>query len=663
MATSTELIRDYISSNITSYDRTILEQKGNHYIGEISNRYTDIIQLPNGEKVVVAYADISITGSDRPKPQIRVFMDRQHEAYEFARKRKFRYFLFTIFSKDLSMAKNIQHYDPRDFLVSLETNIDYEDSRRDLRSLYDYLDAYISKNGEIEYLRCTHGQHQSGIYQASFIQIRKQGIPTPNKLMEYMTYFDNRPYLQSVSEELEQLDLFHLFHNKKPSYNRIIFGAPGTGKSFTLNRDSHVFGKRMERITFHPNYSYAQFVGTYKPVMEKNEQEEKNISYEYVPGPFMRIYIEAQKNFLQYQEFTENKNVNYYYQPATNMDSWNFFDEITELGHIEYFRATKEMKKGDISLVYIGNNNLGYESGIYGIARIISNPKYMEEDNGLYTLHVLLRFDKVSYDKPLISKKIFDPYNTQYQSVHKIEQGKELLEEIGFSVEKKDYLLLIEEINRANTAAVFGDVFQLLDRKNGFSEYPINTSEDVKRFLEEHLKIYGYDSSQMKLPDNMYIWATMNSADQGVFPMDTAFKRRWEFEYLGIDDGAEDAEYEIPLKQKEGYYLVSWNQLRREINTLLIEQCKVNEDKLLGPFFISKQILKTAANPENWEDFIQHFENKVIMYLFEDVVKMNPSRIFVGHAANNGKMTFSAIRESFEQMGEKIFGFELDTKK
>jgi len=51
------------------------------------------------------------------------------------------------------------------------------------------------------------------------------------------------------------------------------------------------------------------------------------------------------------------------------------------------------------------------------------------------------------------------------------------------------------------------------------------------------------------------------------------------------------------------------------------------------------------------------------MYLFEDVVKMNPSRIFVGHAANNGKMTFSAIRESFEQMGEKIFGFELDTKK
>ena len=66
MATSTELIRDYISSNITSYDRTILEQKGNHYIGEISNRYTDIIQLPNGEKVVVAYADISITGYMKP---------------------------------------------------------------------------------------------------------------------------------------------------------------------------------------------------------------------------------------------------------------------------------------------------------------------------------------------------------------------------------------------------------------------------------------------------------------------------------------------------------------------------------------------------------------------------------------------------------------------
>ena len=123
------------------------------------------------------------------------------------------------------------------------------------------------------------------------------------------------------------------------------------------------------------------------------------------------------------------------------------------------------------------------------------------------------------------------------------------------------FLLLIEEINRANVAAVFGDVFQLLDRKNGVSEYPIATTEDIKKYLlktldclqveeigENHNVIYRqkrwdeYTETDrenylsMRIPSNMYIWATMNSADQGVFPMDTAFKRRWEFEYISVND-------------------------------------------------------------------------------------------------------------------------------
>ena len=105
----------------------------------------------------------------------------------------------------------------------------------------------------------------------------------------------------------------------------------------------------------------------------------------------------------------------------------------------------------------------------------------------------------------------------------------------------KPYLLIIEEINRANVAAVFGDIFQLLDMdEKGVSEYPIQASEDMKEYLATELGGLPDDFEQIRIPDNMFIWATMNSADQGVFPMDTAFKRRWDFTYLGIDDSEEE---------------------------------------------------------------------------------------------------------------------------
>lgn len=257
---------------------------------------------------------------------------------------------------------------------------------------------------------------------------------------------------------------------------------------------------------------------------------------------------------------------------------------------------------------------------------------------------------------------------------------------------EENFLLLIEEINRANVAAVFGDIFQLLDRKHGVSEYPIATSEDIKGYLLENLdclkgkNVEEFSEEEkekyfkMRIPSNMYIWATMNSADQGVFPMDTAFKRRWEFEYIGVDDEEQVKEIEnyiIPMCTENTYY-VSWQELRKEINTILAENCKVNEDKLLGPFFISRDMLEEIKNNKVVKDkfksgdiseviledvhekekgFIKAFESKVIMYLFEDVMRMRPQNIFIGHEKNKGKMIFSKICEAFEKDGEKIFGF------
>lgn len=299
-------------------------------------------------------------------------------------------------------------------------------------------------------------------------------------------------------------------------YNRILFGAPGTGKSFKISSESTVFQNRIERVTFHPNYTYGQFVGMYKPVTKDDK-----IHYRYTPGPFLRTYINCLK----------------------------------------------------------------------------------------------------------------DPSN--------------------------NYLLIIEEINRANVSAVFGDTFQLLDRSNGISEYPISASEDLKEYLREQL-YPNYDELDenekasadeicriLRLPKNMFIWASMNSSDQGVFPIDAAFKRRWNFEYIGINDGeseVDDRQFTLP----DGT-MVSWLQLRKAINDKLLSTGVINEDKLLGPFFIKNPSL---LSDDEFNDLVK---SKVIMYLFEDVSKFNRSDIFSGCE----NLIYSQICETFDKIGLKIFGDEM----
>ena len=300
--------------------------------------------------------------------------------------------------------------------------------------------------------------------------------------------------------------------------NRIVFGAPGTGKSYKLKDDSNKLlnevGGTLERVTFHPDYSYAQFVGTYKPVTDDNG----DIRYAFVPGPFMRVYVEA------------------------------------------------------------------------------------------------------------------------------IKSGR---------TDVKPHLLLIEEINRAKVAAVFGDVFQLLDRDDdGVSEYEIQTSEDIRKYLASELGGMPDDWKKIKLPNNMFIWATMNSADQGVFPMDTAFKRRWSFEYLGINQNQEKITGKIVLGGDEEP--VVWNKLRKAINDKLAKDYKVNEDKLMGPFFLSKKVIKTddAGMIADTKKFIDTFKSKVIMYLYEDAAKQHKHKLFSGCDSSK----YSSVCDAFEEIGMGIFG-------
>ncbi len=185
--------------------------------------------------------------------------------------------------------------------------------------------------------------------------------------------------------------------------------------------------------------------------------------------------------------------------------------------------------------------------------------------------------------------------------------------------EDNNYLLIIEEINRANASAVFGDVFQLLDRdEDGDSEYSIFPSEEVVEYLmaDDRLGdgLSEDEAKEIRIPSNLYIWATMNSADQGVFPLDTAFKRRWDFKYMKLDgEKGNNDKAKIQLHNNSS---CKWGALRIAINKLL-SRCGVNEDKLLSSFFIKG----SSIEPDT-------FEMKVLMYLWEDAARMCRNKVF-----------------------------------
>lgn len=218
-------------------------------------------------------------------------------------------------------------------------------------------------------------------------------------------------------------------------------------------------------------------------------------------------------------------------------------------------------------------------------------------------------------------------------------------------------LPIIGELNRANPAAVFGDMFQPLDR-NAFrsSEYYVTASMEIAACIEEALELLDdkeredieshFDADAdfadfcetmkhtLELPPNMYIRATMNSADQGVFPMNTAFKRRWDFRYMGINE-SEDATIDALNGAKKSNHAVGiggcraiWNELRKTINMLPLDN-GVIEDKLLGPFSLSPEALSNEPyGDEDKSHFVSAFEDKVLLYLHEDACKIKRKGIF-----------------------------------
>ena len=211
--------------------------------------------------------------------------------------------------------------------------------------------------------------------------------------------------------------------------------------------------------------------------------------------------------------------------------------------------------------------------------------------------------------------------------------------------------LVIEEINRGNCAQIFGDLFQLLDRFDGYSEYPIDADTDLAEYLEVELRRLepdevdgseGIENGKLCLPKNFHILATMNTSDQSLFPMDSAFKRRWAWEYVPIDSANEKSQFTITIGDKT----YKWSSFLDKVNER-IHKLSDSEDKQMGNFFIKDNI------------GVEEFKSKVMFYLWSEVCKEyeKSGSFFKDKNDNDAEFTFNSLFPTNADTNKRLQGF------
>lgn len=214
----------------------------------------------------------------------------------------------------------------------------------------------------------------------------------------------------------------------------------------------------------------------------------------------------------------------------------------------------------------------------------------------------------------------------------------------------ENVLLVIEEINRGNCAQIFGDLFQLLDRNDeGFSDYPIQADEDLRKVLADEFANLDNIPENVKsgeellLPNNLHIWATMNTSDQSLFPIDSAFKRRWDWKYVPIDTAKES--WVIKVNGKE----YSWTSFLNIINEKIYAKTQ-SEDKQLGFYFCKAEGDVISA---------ERLVSKVLFYVYNDVFKdYGFDDSFFN--SDNGKLTFQGYYKTDGKINEEKVAMFLD---
>jgi hypothetical protein len=386
-------------------------------------------------------------------------------------------------------------------------------------------------------------------YDAVAIKIGPKANRNYSPLIHYIVSSDNRTYnhvIRTTTKSVPTSILTTNNNNTDLPRNLLVYGAPGTGKSHFLDKKVKETGG-------------VQFNGNGKPTGSAK------------PGTIIDTFYKANSNFLE---------------------------------------AIKEYYKIYVTRVTF-YEDYSYENFI-GCYKPVIDPDAtanVEYDGKSGTISE----EKITYE--FVNGPFIDTYiKSKNDSYH-------------------NYFLIIEELNRAKAATVFGDMFQLLDRnENGESEYEIKPDAALNKYLENQLDKYD---GVMKLPSNMYILATMNSADQGVFPLDSAFKRRWSQMYMDIDIDPNNAyEFKLTLPSKDDHKNreVKWNDLRQKINRVILSN-EFDEDRCIGFWYFSEEEIKQINDYFNAQEtdrinMVNPLIDKLLNYLRQDLFRRKPKAMF-----------------------------------
>ena len=300
-------IKEFIKNNFPDWEKISFSEFQESI--DFRDDWSELYKINNEEIILISYTNISITGTDRPKPQLRVFLDEYKRPFYFAKKYQLRYYLFSIFTKDDNMARGLNNFNPKEYIISIETNLDIEGSRRDLRSIYDYANEKIGKR---KFLKCTRANYKADINEASFIYIGTPDNPDKITFENFINIFDSRPYQNSInnvskqtayelktsSEYIKYIDIITAIKTKP---FLLLAGISGTGKSRIVRELARACWeegsaefeaqkpKNFEMIQVKPNWhDSSELIGYVSRVSGKPE---------FVAGEFLRFIAKAWEDY------------------------------------------------------------------------------------------------------------------------------------------------------------------------------------------------------------------------------------------------------------------------------------------------------------------------------------------------------------------------------
>lgn len=411
-----------------------------------------------------------------------------------------------------------------------------------------------------------------------------------------------------------------------------------TDSKHTVNFECHSILNTKLKEDIHVEFKLSPSRGDYK--IYQNSDGSKNLKDFFLDT----LHLESDKNLDDYFAIKKKNPTEYilYYLPKDLVLS-NFFSIATNDQILFIPEESEEAKEESETLkshqiIYYGAPGTGKSHRIKGQLEGVSKENIFRT-----TFHPDSDYSTfVGAYKPTRGSRPL--YGLNGGLTVRLNDGKDLSEDIitykfipqaflnaymqAYRKPDENVYLIIEEINRGNCAQIFGDLFQLLDRDgNGVSEYTIKADTDLKAFLEDEM---GKDSDAIKdgelcLPSNLYIYATMNTSDQSLFPIDSAFKRRWDWEYEPIK--YKNTDWVIDIQGNK----YSWVSFQKEINKKIFGATS-SEDKMLGDYFV---------NPKDGTITEKILLNKILFYLWNDVCKDGEGDIF--KAGDTEDISFSEL--------------------